>query len=235
MINRNNTNLTMVVGGATSSIAKSLITELAQECQILPLVRRKVDKNLFKVPVEPVEIDYFSKESCTALGNLIAAKSNIIFINFSVHSEDRLFLNQSVDDFIDTFKVNVLTNLYPLQTLIPKMISSKWGRIIFVASTRGIRGDIGIAPYSASKSALLGLSGTLSKEYGKFGITSNVLSLGYFSSELLNKIPDNKLKVLMSAIPGRKIGNGKDIAAAVRMLIDTDYVNGSVIEVDGGA
>lgn len=231
-----NSSLTLVVGGATSSIARSIISLFANECIVVPLVRRKVAKDFFdKASVDPIEIDYYSEASCKILSELFERNSKIIFINFSVYSEDKIFLNQTIDNFVETYKVNVLTNVYPLKALIPKMITAKWGRIIFIASTRGIRGDIGISSYSASKSALLGLSGTLSKEYGKFGITSNVLSLGYFNSGLLKQVPENKLKALMSGIPGRKIGTGKDIAAAVRMLIDSNYINGSVIQIDGGA
>jgi len=226
--------LTLIIGGATSAIARVVVSELASECCVIPLVRRKVPKDFFGGgPVEPVEVDYFSKEPFDLKEKLIK-DAKIIFINFAVYKEDRIFLNQTMDNFIETYKVNVLTNIHPLQSLIPKMISAKWGRIIFVSSTGGVRGDIGISSYAASKSALLGLSGSLSKEYGKFGITANILSLGYFDSELLKKVPEKKLNALMAGIPGRKIGTGRDIAAAIRMLIDSDYINGSVIKLDGG-
>ena len=226
--------LTLVIGGATSAIARVVVSELASECCVIPLVRSKVSKDFFGgVSVRPVEVDYFSDEPFD-LNGALRKDAKIIFINFAASKEDRIFLNQTMDNFIETYKVNVLTNIRPLQSLIPKMISAKWGRIIFVSSTGAARGDVGISSYAASKSALLGLSGSLSKEYGRFGITANVLSLGYFDSELMRKVPEKKLNALMSGIPGRKIGTGRDIAAAIRMLIDTDYINGGVINLDGG-
>lgn len=226
--------LTLIIGGATSAIARAVVSEFAEECRVIPLVRRKVPKNFFGgAPVEPVEVDYFSEEPFDFMEKLQKGEK-IIFINFAGYKEDQLFLNQTMDNFIETYKVNVLSNIRPLQSLILKMMSVKWGRIIFVSSTGGIRGDVGISSYASSKSALLGLSGSLSREYGRFGITSNILSLGYFDSNLLKKVPEKKLEGLMADIPGRKIGTGRDIAAAIRMLIDSDYINGSVIKLDGG-
>ena len=226
--------LTLVIGGATSAIGRVVVSELARECCVIPLVRSKVSKGFFgDVPAKPVEVDYFSDEPFD-LNESLRKDAKIIFINFAASKEDQIFLNQTVHDFIETYKINVLTNIRPLQSLIPRMISAKWGRVIFVSSTGAARGDVGISSYAASKSALLGLSGSLAKEYGRFGITSNVLSLGYFDSELMRKVPEKKLNALMSGIPGRKIGTGQDIAAALRMLIDTDYINGSVINLDGG-
>jgi NAD(P)-dependent dehydrogenase (short-subunit alcohol dehydrogenase family) len=228
------TRLTLVIGGATSAIARAVISELADEYRIVPLVRSKVCQDFFGgAPVKPIEVDYFSDEPFDLKG-AISNDAKIIFVNFAASKEDRIFLNQTMDNFIETYKVNVLTNISPLQSLIPKMISAKWGRIIFVSSSGAARGDVGISSYAASKSALLGLSGSLSKEYGKFGITANVFSLGYFDSELMRKVPEKKLNALMSGIPGRKIGSGRDIAAAIRMLVETDYINGSVIKLDGG-
>lgn len=226
--------LTLIIGGATSSIAGAIISEFASECHVIPLIRRKITNDIFgDIPVEPVEIDYFSEEYFS-LKEKVGKGAKIVFINFSAYTVDKIFLNQTVENFIETYKVNVLTNIRPLQALIPIMISGKWGRIIFVASTRGIHGDIGISSYASSKSALLGLSGSLSKEYGKFGITSNVLSLGFFESRLLKKVTEKRYQSLIARIPGRKIGTGRDVAAAVRMLIASDYINGSVIKIDGG-
>jgi len=227
-------NLILIVGGATSAVAREVVSLFASKYCVIPLVRRKVPGDFFgELPVEPVVLDYFSEEFFDLEARFFEG-AKIIFINFAVFKEDRIFLNQTMDNFIKTYEINVLSNVRLLQMLIPKMISAKWGRIIFVSSTGGMRGDAGISSYAASKSALLGFSGSLSKEYGKFGITSNILSLGYFDSALLQKVPEKKLIALMSSIPGRKIGTGRDVAAAVRMLIDSDYINGSVLKLDGG-
>lgn len=229
------TRLTLVIGGATSAVARVVISELANECLVIPLVRTNVPIGFFgDVLVKPVKVDYFSEQPFD-LSGVLKKDAKIIFINFAASKEDQIFLNQTMNNFIETYKVNVLTNIYPLQALIPKMIAAKWGRIIFVSSTGAARGDVGISSYAASKSALSGLSGSLSKEYGRFGITANVLSLGYFESKLMRKVPEKKLNALMSGISGRKFGTGRDIAAAIRMLIDTDYINGSVIKLDGGS
>ena len=82
------------------------------------------------------------------------------------------------------------------------MINQKWGRIIHFSSIVGNQGAKGAGIYAASKSALVGYSKTLSKEYGRFGITSNIIELGYFEKGIIEtfnqEILMNKINTLFS-------------------------------------
>jgi len=106
--------------------------------------------------------------------------------------------------------------------------------IIFFNSTRASRGDVGISLYSTSKSILKPLSKCIAKELGRFNITSNVISLGYFDSPLLNNI-DKKIKnKLLEQIPSKKIGKVRNISNMIKTIIKSDYVNAGEIKIDGG-
>ena len=78
---------------------------------------------------------------------------------------------------------------------------------------------------------------TISKcisKFGKFNITSNVISLGYFNSPLLNNI-DKKIKdKLINEIPSKKIGKIKNISNIIKSIIKSDYINAAEIKIDGG-
>ena len=78
------------------------------------------------------------------------------------------------------------------------MIAQNWGRIINVSSYLADNGAIGASAYSSSKSALIGLTKSLSKEYGRFNINSNIMELGYFdgglADTLSHQIKNNILK-----------------------------------------
>ena len=97
-----------------------------------------------------------------------------------------------------------------------------------------MRGDIGTVSYSTSKTALIGFSKVISKEYARFNITSNILSLGTFDTGMFHKINDNKKKEILKSIPSKKVGNISNIVNAVEFINKSDYVNGSIISIDGG-
>jgi NAD(P)-dependent dehydrogenase (short-subunit alcohol dehydrogenase family) len=114
------------------------------------------------------------------------------------------------------------------------MMGDRWGRVIYLSSKGSEAGDIGTAAYSSSKTALLGMSRTLSKEYASFGITSNVISLGAFNAGLYLNLSNKVKKEILEKIPSKKVGSIANISNAVKFIISSDYVNGSVITIDGG-
>ena len=110
----------------------------------------------------------------------------IIVIQLAVYSFDGLIANYPIEKIRDTFELNLFSNINLVKAILPLMIDQKWGRFIHFSSIVGNKGSIGAGIYSSSKSALNGYSKTLSKEYGRFGITSNIIELGYFDKGLIN-------------------------------------------------
>jgi 3-oxoacyl-[acyl-carrier protein] reductase len=158
----------------------------------------------------------------------------IIYINLAAIKNDKLLINYKKSEWRMAFKINVESTFEILQIILPEMIINKWGRIINFSSTDGINGDVGISSYSATKYSLHGLSRTLSKEYGMLGITSNVLVLGNFNYGMFKKLKDEKQKRILERVPNKKTGNIKNIINAINFLINSDYVNGAEIKIDGG-
>ena len=159
--------------------------------------------------------------------------SEVVVINFAAYKEDNLVVNQDLDSWKKAFDINVSSNFLLSKYLIPVMMQNKWGRFIHISSERGIRGFKGSTAYSASKSALHGFSRSLAKEYGRFGITSNVISLGYFDSGLYRKLNEKMQKEFVKSVPSKKLGTAEDIHHAINFLILSGYANGSVITIDG--
>ena len=225
----------ILVAGATSHLAQGFIKLICPEYRILALIRSEDDANLFSdlENVESVIVNYGSNDFKNLLEK-IEKKDQLIFINFSTIKIDGLFINQDLESFKKVHDANVMTSVSALMVLTEKMISAKWGRIIFLSSTRALRGDIGISPYSISKSSLSGLSNVISKEYAKFNITSNVINLGYFDSPLWEKIPEHKRNDLINQIPSKRIGQAEDLIPIFKCLIESSYINGAHLSLDGG-
>ena len=105
---------------------------------------------------------------------------------------------------------------------------------IFFSSSKASKGDSGVSIYSSSKTSLIGYSRSLSKELGRYNITSNLISLGYFEGSMWNRLENKKKLELLKEVPTKKIGNALNILNVINMLIKSDYVSGSNINIDGG-
>ena len=115
------------------------------------------------------------------------------------------------------------------------MIKNKWGRFIHISSSKAIAGSQGSSVYGASKSALTGLSNNIAREYGRYGITSNILNLGYFDSGLFYKLDKSLQKEYLEAIPNKMLGSSEEIFNAIQMIVNSPFLNGSIIELSGAA
>ena len=139
-----------------------------------------------------------------------------------------------MQDWDEVMDVNLKGSFFFAQALLPIMISQKWGRIINISSIIGQRGAVGTVAYSTSKTALTGMTKVLAAEYGRYNITSNILTLGYFQSGLINTLTEAKQKEIINKIPMKKFGDIENLSNAIDFIIESNYVNGSSLNIDGG-
>jgi 3-oxoacyl-[acyl-carrier protein] reductase len=228
----------IVLIGSASNIGESLLEPLSKSSEIIAFYNSKkpsVKKMHNQIFFEKINLK--NKHDYDSTFNKYKKKlsnSKITCINLAAVTLDKLLLNISYKNIVDVFNVNTFSNFLITKSLLPFMLKNNWGRLIHFTSTKAILGDIGISVYSASKSSLIGFSNSLSKEYGRFNITSNIISLGYFNSPMWNRLTAQKQKNLLSDVPSKRIGNPKNILNAIKFIIKSDYVNSSVIKLDGG-
>jgi len=87
----------------------------------------------------------------------------------------------------DTLNVNLTGAFFSVQPALAGMRAKKWGRIVFIASTAGIRAAPYIAPYVAAKHGVIGLMRTLALETAKDGITVNAVCPSYTETPMLEQ------------------------------------------------
>ena len=160
--------------------------------------------------------------------------NELTIINMAVYSYDSLMAYIKCEEVTKTFEVNLFSNIYLVQKLIPIMISENFGRIIHISSVVGQSGNVGAGIYAASKSALIGYNKTLCKEYARFGITSNILSLGYFEGGLINTLPKKEVETIIKNIPSLRLGRSGEVIEAINFLRSCSYINGEMINLHGG-
>ena len=158
---------------------------------------------------------------------------NVILVNFAAYKLDGLLANYKVDEWDKTFDINIKSNFLLTKNILPIMIENQWGRIIHISSARGLRGSPGSSAYSASKSALNAFNKSIAKEYARFGITSNIISLGYFNYGMFKEL-DSKLKQkFIESLPSKLMGSHKDISSCFEYLVHSPFTNGEKITIDG--
>jgi NAD(P)-dependent dehydrogenase (short-subunit alcohol dehydrogenase family) len=142
----------------------------------------------------------------------------------------------SDDDWHVVLDTNLSGAFYVCRVFLPTFLSNRFGRFILISSL-GASGVSGQGNYAASKAGLLGLSGTLAKEYGKKGITSNVISPGLFETDMTRtEWSKENSKFWIEYCPVGRLGELSEIADLVTFLATPGaaFINGQVIHVNGG-
>ena len=107
------------------------------------------------------------------------------------------------------------------------------GCIINIASLSRA-GNFGQSNYSAAKAGVAALTVVWAKELARFGIRVNAIAPGFIKTEMVASMKPEMLEKMAAAIPLRRLGTPEEIAHAAAFLLENDYVNGRILEIDGG-
>ncbi|MGH8077825.1 MAG: SDR family NAD(P)-dependent oxidoreductase [Lysobacter sp.] len=120
------------------------------------------------------------------------------------------------------------------RTCLKAMIAERRGSIINISSVNALRGHKGLAVYSATKAALLGLTRSLASEAGPQGVTVNAIAPGFFESEMVGHLTDAQRARIIRRTPMRAMCTTQDIVDSARFLLSTRAITGQTLAVDGG-
>jgi 2-deoxy-D-gluconate 3-dehydrogenase len=143
------------------------------------------------------------------------------------------------DDLWDrVLEVNLNAQFVLSRELGREMLARANGKIIFIASLLSFQGGITVPGYTASKSAIAGLTRALANEWAGQGVNVNAVAPGYVrtdNTQALQDDPERHTQIL-ARIPAGRWAEPQDIAGAIVFLSSpaADYVHGAVLPVDGG-
>ena len=149
------------------------------------------------------------------------------------------FLDTTLASLRRVMALNFESAFLMSQRLLPGMIEAGEGRIINVSSFAGRSGGLlaGTA-YSLSKSAMIGLTYSLAREFGPMGISTTAIAPAFVRSDMMAsafKAPDAEEK-LVASIPLRRLCSPEEVASAITYLASelAGFINGEVIDINGG-
>jgi 3-oxoacyl-[acyl-carrier protein] reductase len=116
------------------------------------------------------------------------------------------------------------------------MIKAKFGRVILIGSVVGLLGSAGQVNYAATKSALVGMARSITRELGGRNITANVVAPGFIDTDMTAELTEELQAAYKAKIPAGRFAAPSEVAKVVRWLASDDaaYISGAVIPVDGG-
>jgi 3-oxoacyl-[acyl-carrier protein] reductase len=151
-------------------------------------------------------------------------------------TKDTLLMRMSDEEFESVVNTNLNGVFRVLKRVTKSMLKAKFGRVILIGSVVGLLGSAGQVNYSATKSALVGIARSVTRELGGKNITANVVAPGFIDTDMTAELSEELVQSYKSKIPAGRFAAPSEVAKVVRWLASDEaaYISGAVIPVDGG-
>ena len=147
-------------------------------------------------------------------------------------------VDHALEQWDRVLEVNLTSQFVLAQALGAQMVSRGYGKIIFTASMLSFQGGINVASYTASKHGVAGLTKALANEWAPSGVNVNAIAPGYIATDNTQALREDPVRsrAILERIPAGRWGTAEDIGWTAVFLASraSDYINGSVVAVDGG-
>jgi len=159
-----------------------------------------------------------------------------ILVNNAGFTRDMLALRMGDEDWNAVLEVDLNAPFRLARAALRGMMKRRAGRIVSIASIVGVTGNAGQANYAAAKAGLIGMSKALAQEVAPRGVTVNVVAPGFVATPMTDKLNEAQKTTLLSRIPLARMGEARDVAAAVVYLASDEaaWVTGTTVHVNGG-
>lgn len=151
-------------------------------------------------------------------------------------TKDTLLMRMSDEEFESVVNTNLNGVFRVLRRVTKGMLKAKFGRVILIGSVVGLLGSAGQVNYSATKSALVGMARSVTRELGGKNITANVVAPGFIDTDMTAELSEELIASYQQRIPAGRFAAPEEVAKVVRWLAsdEASYISGAVIPVDGG-
>jgi NAD(P)-dependent dehydrogenase (short-subunit alcohol dehydrogenase family) len=192
-----------------------------------------------------VPFDITVEESVTAAVEAVVSRfggidgAHINAADNRIILQDTDALDIDISAFDRTLAVNLRGHLFCTRAVLPQVLKSGEGAIVYTSSAAAIAGEPTRPAYAASKGGLNALMRHVAARWGREGVTANCVAPGFTMTPEMaqSEMATQFAETMLAKLPSRRVGRPKDIAGVVAMLLSDDgrWINGQVFNVNGGS
>jgi 3-oxoacyl-[acyl-carrier protein] reductase len=226
---------TVLVTGGNRGIGRAIAEEFIANGHRVAVTVRNGEGPAGSLSVRADVTDAASLDAAFAEVEAKLGPIEVLVANAGI-TKDTLLMRMTDEEFEDVINTNLNGVFRVLKRATKGMIKAKFGRVIFIGSVVGLLGSAGQVNYSSSKSALVGMARSVTRELGARGITANVVAPGFIDTDMTAELPEEQQAEYKRRIPAGRFAAPSEVAKAVVWLSsdDASYISGAVIPVDGG-
>ncbi|XP_068174987.1 carbonyl reductase family member 4 isoform X1 [Antennarius striatus] len=152
-------------------------------------------------------------------------------VNTAGINRDALLLRTKPEDMVALLHTNLLGTMLTCRAALRTMLQTQGAAIVNIGSVVGLKGNAGQCVYSATKAGLEGFTRSLAKEVSSRNVRVNLLAPGFIHTDMTASLREGGVE---RTIPLGRFGEPEEVAQAVLFLLESTYITGQVLAVDGG-
>ena len=159
-----------------------------------------------------------------------------VMINNAGITRDATLLKMEGAAFDQVIDVNLKAVFICGQAAAKQMVAQGSGVILNASSVVGLYGNFGQTNYVASKAGVIGMTQVWARELGRKGVRVNAIAPGFIATEMVKKMPENVIEMMVDRVPMQRIGEPSEVATVYAFLAsdEASFIHGTTLSVDGG-
>lgn len=226
---------TVLVTGGNRGIGYAIAAEFVAQGHRVAVTARSGAGPAGSLSVSADVTDSESLDAAIAKVEAELGPIEVVVANAGI-TKDTLLMRMSDEEFESVINTNLTGVFRVLRRVTKSMLRAKYGRVVLIGSVVGLLGSAGQVNYSASKSALVGMARSITRELGGKNITANVVAPGFIDTDMTAELGEDLAAKYRSQIPAGRFASPEEVAKVVAWVAsdDASYISGAVIPVDGG-
>jgi 3-oxoacyl-[acyl-carrier protein] reductase len=226
---------TVLISGGNRGIGYAIAEEFIAQGHRVAVTARSGEGPAGSLTVRADVTDQASVDAAFAEVEAELGAVEVVVANAGI-TKDTLLMRMTAEDFDAVVDTNLGGSFRLVKRASKGMLKAKYGRIVLISSVVGLYGSAGQVNYAASKSGLVGMARSITRELGGRGITANVVAPGFIETDMTAELPEATQADYKKSIPAGRFATANEVAKVVAWIASDDaaYISGAVIPVDGG-